>query len=186
MGKWVLGAAVAEGLIWGVTCGPACAGARVLGCSGACTAACEQGSLVQWLSSPFYSGKERKVCFPLVAGDRGHFKHHLFDPNSAFKRTLWRLSAAHPGLSDHVASSFSPCIVPAILLGSLTWEREGWYSLQTVWYHLDLCAFFFFSWCPLRQRWGDIYISLTNEDYQDLKIPFRSAVTMNITLTIAP
>lgn len=85
--------------IWGVMCGPACAGDKDLGCSGA---ASTWGS--QWLSSSFYSGMERKVCFPLVTGDRGHFKHHLFDPNSAFKRELWRLSAAHPGVSDHIAS----------------------------------------------------------------------------------
>lgn len=74
-----------------------CWGFRVFRGS-ACTAASAWGSLVQLFSSPFYSGMERKVSFPLVAGDRGHFKHHLFDPNSAFKRALCRQ------LSDHVAS----------------------------------------------------------------------------------
>lgn len=80
-----------------------CQGFRVF-MGSACTAASAQGSMVQWLSSPFYSGMQRNVSFPLMAGDKGRFKHHLFDPNSALKRALWRLSAAHPGLSDRVAS----------------------------------------------------------------------------------
>lgn len=48
-----------------------------------------------------WRGSSAIVC---VAGASGNFKHHLFDPNSAFKRVLWRLSLAHPGLSDHLAS----------------------------------------------------------------------------------
>ena len=100
------GAATAEGLNWGVTGGPVqCRrqGDRAFQ-SSACTAASALGSLANGSTLPFALGWRGSSVILWVAGDRGNFKHHLFDLNSAFKGALWSLSAAHPGLSDRVAS----------------------------------------------------------------------------------
>lgn len=86
------------------------AGVRELGLSEAAPAQ-ELGHREAWANGsplPFALSWRGSSVTLWVAGDRGSFEHHLFDPNSAVKGALWRLSAARPSLSEHVAF---PCLL---------------------------------------------------------------------------
>lgn len=95
-----------EGLSWGVTRGQHGAGVRELGLPGAAPAQ-ELVHREAWANGsplPFALSWRGSSVILWGTGDRGSFKRHLFDPNSAVKGALWRLSAARPSLSEHVAS----------------------------------------------------------------------------------
>lgn len=103
---------------------------------------------------------------------------NVIDQDSAFGEAWWWLLAAHPGLRPHCIPLF-PVPTPSPAIGMVGRAERGLLSLAGFLLPLDLrCALL--SWHTQRQAWGDIYISHIDENYQDLKMPFRSTVARNM------
>lgn len=144
--------------------------------SSTCTAAGVWGILDKRLSSPFCSGLERQLCYPL-GGWGWAIWSIIFLTQILPLREHYGYCLQPTLVSDHVTSPS-----PLALSHPPCWEAlQGRRRANTtcrLFFSLLICALL--SWCVLKQGWEDIYIFHISENYQDLKIPFSSAVTMNL------
>lgn len=115
-------------------------GARGLGCSGAVPAQqpVHAEAWSNYFPLPFNLGWRERSVLPWWVGTKA-ISSIIFDPNSAFRRALWSLPAAHPSLSELLPLSLHS---PSHIAGKFARGEGGLIQLADFFFIL-ICVHFF-------------------------------------------